>query len=507
MNAKRSPKLPGRPRLLLMLLSIHLAAIFGPVATADEGPPPINPEAIDAFVQAEMQVSHIPGAALAVVREDGIAYQKGFGVARPDGAKVTPQTSFILGSLSKSITAVGVMQLVEAGKIELDAPVERYLPWFRVADAQASGLITVRHLLNQTSGLPESVGVKGLDDGDTSDGALERHVRLLAMEELTQPPGRAMQYCNYNYTTLGLIIQTVSGTSYEDYVQRHIFTPLEMTHSFTSQAAAEKRGMATGYRLWFNVPVAAPDLPFVRGMAPGGYLISSTEDMSHYLMAHLNEGRHRDRSILSPAGMAELHRVSAARPLGFRDTKGYAGYAMGWFAGEMAGVPVLHHGGSTPNFASHMVIQPEERQGFVVLTNVFASNRLAEGTLSILSGRPAPRTESRPPLGADWLPLPLVQIAAFAISLLVLLRWRRNADKGQQPGPWGKAWRIGLPLLFDVGIIAWVIWQSAEINMPFRVTLLFFPALVVLPLTCAAFALVWGFIRTTASVKLLRRAG
>jgi|GEM_PF-6354246 len=227
--------------------------------------------------------------------------------------------------------------------------------------------------------------------------------------------------------------------------------------------------------------------------------------MAHYLIAHLNGGRYKDISVLSPEGMAELHRVSGVRPLGFHDNKSYAGYAMGWFAGEMAGVPVLHHGGSTANFVTHVVIQPEQRQGLVVLTNAFASNRLADGVLSLLSGRPAPKVESRRPLGVDWLVVPLIQLVAFVLSLIALRRWRRRPENRPRK-MWGKTWRIGLPLLLDIAIAGWVAKQFAGIDLPFEVSLLYFPGLLILLLTCAAFAIVWGLIRTTWSVQILRSA-
>src|SRR5512138_2868748 len=100
-----------------------------------------------------MRAAHIPGLALGVVRGDKVVYLKGYGIAGPDGRAVTPQTPFILGSSSKSFTALAVMQLVEAGKIDLDAPVTSYVPWFRTADPTESNQITVRNLLNQDSGM------------------------------------------------------------------------------------------------------------------------------------------------------------------------------------------------------------------------------------------------------------------------------------------------------------------------------------------------------------------
>jgi CubicO group peptidase (beta-lactamase class C family) len=197
---------------------------------------------------------------------------------------VTPRTPFIIGSLSKSFTALAIMQLVQAGKVVLDAPVQRYLPWFRVADETASTQITVRHLLNQTSGLSTKTGRSFQGNGDVSSGALEKAVRKLRSAELTAPVGKTYQYSTVNYAALGLIVQTVAGRSYESYIQTEILDPLRMSDSYTSEAAAKQHGLATGHHYWFGRPRAA-DLPYNRGLILAGYLISSAEDMSHYLIA------------------------------------------------------------------------------------------------------------------------------------------------------------------------------------------------------------------------------
>ena len=137
-------------------------------------------EAIDAYVAGQLRRLNIPGAALAIVEGDRIVHLRGFGQARPGGAAPTPQTPFALGSTTKSFTALAVMQLVEAGKVELDAPVQRYLPWFQVADPQASAQMTVRHLLNQTSGMSALAGTVCLGDLDDRPDAAERQARALS---------------------------------------------------------------------------------------------------------------------------------------------------------------------------------------------------------------------------------------------------------------------------------------------------------------------------------------
>jgi len=158
--------------------------------------------AIESFVKDEMAAQRIPGLALGIVQDDRVVYLRGFGEADDSGA-VTPQTPFIIGSLSKSFTATAIMQLVEAGKVDLDAPVQRYLSWFRVANEEASARITVRHLLNHTSGLSTKTGRSFQGNGDTSDSALEDAVRKLSSASLAKPVGETFQYSTINYSVLG----------------------------------------------------------------------------------------------------------------------------------------------------------------------------------------------------------------------------------------------------------------------------------------------------------------
>ena len=162
--------------------------------------------AIDAYVEGQVKDLNLPGLALAIVHGDQIVHLKTMGVADPSGRPITPQTSFLLASVSKSFTALAIMQLVEAGQIDLDAPVQRYLPWFRVADADASARITVRDLLNQTSGLSALTGNGYFTTRDSDDAAQERFVRGLSTASLSFAPGTAYEYSNANYATLGVIV-------------------------------------------------------------------------------------------------------------------------------------------------------------------------------------------------------------------------------------------------------------------------------------------------------------
>ena len=326
------------------------------VASSD----PSDYKTIDDYVTARMRSERIPGLALAIVKGDQIVYLKGYGQADQSGRPVTPQTPFLIGSVTKSMTALAVMQLVEAGKVELDAPVQRYIPWFRDADPRSSAQITVRMLVNQTSGLPQAPTMVTWRWPDQPD-AIERHVRLIATMKPVFPPGQSFGYSNANFATLGMILQVVSGQSYEEFIQQHVFAPLDMRNSYVSQDEAMQHGMSTGYRwiLGFPVPVT---LPFNRANLPAGFAIASAEDMAHYLLAQVNGGRYRDRSVLSPQGM-EL--MQAEPPSGT--------YGMGWESVRIDGHRLINHDGATGNYQSSVFIDPQEHVGVFVAANAMSA--------------------------------------------------------------------------------------------------------------------------------------
>ncbi len=198
--------------------------------------------------------------------------------------------------------------------------------------------MTVRHLLNQTSGLPMLHSEITLADFDNRPDATERLVRALSTLKLTRPVGAKFEYSNTNFNVLGLIVEAASGESYSTYVQQHIFDPLEMRHSYTTKVAAQQDNLAMGYRYWFGHPLPAPDLSIPSGSLPSGQLIASAEDMAHYLIAQLNGGRYDGAQILSEAGIAEMHHgVAEWREMGM--LVGY--YGMGWVSQEIGGSRIV----------------------------------------------------------------------------------------------------------------------------------------------------------------------
>jgi CubicO group peptidase (beta-lactamase class C family) len=464
-------------------------------------------DAIDAYIEQQMRRLHIPGVSLAIVEGDQIVHLHGFGKARPSGEVPTPQTPFFIGSLTKSITALAVMQLVEAGTVELDAPVQRYLRWFRVADPQASAQMTVRHLLNQTSGLPSLIGFLALADLDDRPDATERQVRALSGLKLKHSVGSKCQYCNLNYNMLGLIIEAASGESYADYIQNHIFHPLEMSHSSSSKAAAQLNGLAMGHRHWFSFPFPAPDLPVPRGSLAAGQLISSAADMAHYLIAHLNAGWYGEVQILSQAGIDEMHRGVKEIKMG---TISGGLYGMGWFDIDLGRTKTYHHSGNVPDFSAFMAIVPEQKRGVVLLFNAdpyglpMITEEVGMGVTALLAGQqPAPSKLDFIQWMMRSLPLiPLLQIVGVLATLRLLRRWRDAPKSRPSRGrTWGQ--HILLPLMPNLalaGILGYL--QSSRL---IRFLHLFMPDLAWIAQISGSFAGIWAILRTGLILRARRR--
>lgn len=413
---------------LLILLSGFL--LTQPVAAAVRAAPPTpNMSKIDTFITTTMQEKHIPGVALAVVHDDQALHLRGFGKADESGRAVTAQTPFQIGSMSKSFTALAIMQLVEQGKVDLNAPVQRYLPWFRLANAAVSTHITVASLLHHTSGIPgEGNAPFELEALANPSLGMEQFIRSLQTVSPDRPIG-SFEYSNTNYAMLGLIVQTVSGQPYATYIQQHILAPLQMQHTFLSFEEAQRHGAAQGYNWFFGVPRPV-DRPIGESMIPAGGLISSAEDLSHYLIAMMNGGRYGTARVLSAQGVQTLQAPSTPIPAAtFPGVQG--GYGMGWIHGTYYGVPAIFHSGTTPSFKAFMVMEPQRHWGAVLLTDISSQvatepfDTIRSGVTHLLVGQdPEPVAEMT--INTLYLLIDLV-LALLSIlivwSVLRLPRW------------------------------------------------------------------------------------
>jgi CubicO group peptidase (beta-lactamase class C family) len=489
----------------LLVVCLPVLAAFSP-SHAQPLQAEIDFAAVDAYVEGQRQALHIPGLALAIVQGDQVAYLRGYGQAAPGGSAVTPQTPFMIGSTTKSITALAVMQLVEAGKIELDAPARTYIPWFRVADESASTRITVNHLLTQTSGFSGSAGHLELVASDTSEQAIENSVRAMKDVRLVRAPGEAYEYSNINYTLLGLVVQMVSGQSYEGFIQENILDPLGMSHSFTSLDAAMRNGMSTGYLTFFGLPIAK-NVPFNRGNIAAGYLICSAEDLAHYLIAQLNEGHYGNVSVISPKGMDAVH-----QPLVKTETPGDS-YGMGWHISPVNDVPAIWHDGDNANFSANLMMAPQAKLGIVVLNNangtciLQAPNQIATGVQAILLGR-RPKSYERSTLffvfiGSTGIPALLSLMWVGLMAIAFVRRQKRPIPSRRGFGWW--AWVIVAPALVDlILLVVSLAFIPRQWGMSLKTMAAMYPDCFLLLFGGAILVAVWGVVRPALTLRWAR---
>ena len=315
--------------------------------------------AIDQYVAEQMAEQHLPGLSLAVVRDGEVILRRGYGLASLEmNVPVTPETVFQIGSLTKQFTAVAVLMLAERGKIGLDESVSRYVPGLPAA----WGGVSVRHLLNHTSGIKSFTGLPDFIDRlaplpTTREGI----VSLIADEPLEFSPGESYAYNNTGYYLLGHVIEQTSGRSYAAFLQERIFNPLAMTDTRVNVVEDIIPNRACGYGWaedrWCNAPHVSMDWVY-----SAGALIATAPDLAKWDMA-------LGREDLLPHSAWE----NAWTPTRLNDGTA-AEYGFGWIVSERNGHRSLSHGGGIPGFASFMERFPDDDLSVVVLTNLLPSS-------------------------------------------------------------------------------------------------------------------------------------
>ncbi len=401
--------------------------------------------AVDSFITTQMARHRIPGLALAITHGDQVLHVQGYGEGR-DGVPVTGQTQFRIASLSKSFTAVAVLQLVEAGQIELDAPVVRYLPDFALATPSTAASITVRQLLNHTSGLADTGFVYGLDGQQQT---LADRVASLRTARPVDPPGAAFHYFDPNYQVLARLVEMVSGQAFDAYLQQHVFTTLSMRNSVSAVTsmlpARSATRLAHGHILAYGVPVALPELSGFLGGSGG--VASTAADMAHYLLAQGNQGKYLGRSVLSAEGVSLMQTPPA----------GMAGsYAMGWVASNVNGTQTIEHNGILSTFYADAVLLPQSGDGFVLLYNAYALTaatlafpEIKNGMIALLAGQaPASGQVTLPWLGRGLAAFTALVAGLAVWRLLRLPQWMaRTANAPRWKLWWGLLWPLAPALL------------------------------------------------------------
>ncbi len=323
---------------------------------------PIDP-ALARFVRARMRDTGTPGVAVGVLHR-GRAFGSGFGITSVEAPDpVDEKTLFQIGSTGKTFTATAIMRLVDRGEIELDAPVRRYLPGFKLRDSQVTRKVTVRHLLTHTGGWAGD----WFPDTGRGDDALDKAVASLTKVPQLTPLGEVWHYNNAGFYAAGRILEKVTKLTYEQGIAELLLKPLGMTRSFFFAEEAIVYRVAAGHNVASprsrKHSVAIPwDLG--RGSGPAGGVISDVVDQLRWAQFHLGDGRAPDgKRLLKRSSLREMQRPQAEA--------GNIAEAVGlsWLLDSYDGVRLVSHGGTTHGQLSAFVTVPERDFAVTVLTN------------------------------------------------------------------------------------------------------------------------------------------
>jgi CubicO group peptidase (beta-lactamase class C family) len=357
---------PSLVRSAVLLAAVGLALPAG----AQQGPL----RGLDAYVEDAMRDWHVPGMALAVVKDDSVVYMRGFGVrelGRPE--RVDAHTSFAIASTTKAFTATAVAMLVDEGKVRWDDPVARHLPGFFVqADPGLSGDLTVRDLLSHRTGLP-TADVLWYASGSTSDDILRR---LRYVRPFAAPRSRYM-YNNNAYLLAGMVVERASGMPWAEFVRTRILQPLGMNETLTGFQGLDARGnVATPHVEVRDTVHPIPYLDF-DNIGPAGSMNSSVHDMTRWMRTQLAGGVRPDgerlvseiqhREMQSPQFVIPQSQYYPAARLA---RPNFTAYGLGWFMQDYRGRKVVMHTGSIDGMSALLALVPEERLGMVVYLNL-----------------------------------------------------------------------------------------------------------------------------------------
>lgn len=334
---------------------------------------------IEKFIEENMDEGKIPGLSITIVKDDKTIYQKGFGYSDiEDKIPVRDKTLFELGSTSKAFTGLGILKMEQDGVIKLNDDVSKYISWFKANYKGEDTKITLEQLLYHSSGIPfktiDKIPISNKED------ALEQTVKTLVGIELDSRPGEKYQYATINYDVLGLIIEKVSGLSYEKYMEENVIKPAGLNNTYLFKNEDVSKDIATGYKLGFLKP-RSYDAPVYRGNKPAGYIIVNGEDMAKWLKIQMGTS---EESKIDSVLIKKSHEPNRT----IQPTSYGASYALGWEVYQDIGGRISH-GGSNPNYSSFITFKPEKKEGVAVLSNINSQyvEFICRGVSGILNGK------------------------------------------------------------------------------------------------------------------------
>ncbi|MDP5169748.1 MAG: serine hydrolase [Bacteroidia bacterium] len=320
---------------------------------------------LDDYVTAAMETWSVPGLSIAVVQKGEVIWSKGYGLSDVENkVPVTDQTVFAIGSSSKAFTALAVAMLVEDGLIKWDEPIKTYLPDFEMQDPVATEEMTAIDLLSHVSGLPRhDLAWYG------SPKTREELYESLQYLEPTESFRGGWQYQNLMFMTAGVLIERVSGKTWEEFVQLRILDPLGMTSTSTSLKGLEANKLAAkGYEEKEDEIVLMP-YKNIDNIGPAGSINSNVGDMAKWMNMMLYGGMVDTNRVVEAAAVSAVQRPRAIMPSGVNEDRFYLLYGLGWMITSYRGHLMVEHGGNIDGFSAGVCLLPQDSIGIVVLTN------------------------------------------------------------------------------------------------------------------------------------------
>ena len=355
-----------------------IGALWSVVGCSRTGQPAVShsgtPQALEAIARGFAEQHRLPGLAAGVWRRGEVILR--FGVGHQAGAGSPPidgETVFHIASVTKPFVATAVMQLVDEGRMCLDCPLRRYLPYFSMEGA-GTDQITVRQILTHTAGMGDTSDFRWTTP-EYDDGAVERYVRSLAPLRLDFAPGSEWRYSNRGFDVLADAIAKTAGVPFEAVIQRRILKPLGMSRSTLLMSDIDSARMAIGHR---RDGTAVGYYPYNRRHAGSSTLHSTLDDMLRWAAANLGRGTLDQQRILPASAYDVLWRpyrdiratiAEQVRGAGYEFPYDSMAIGLSWFLPVDRGRQLVYHSGSDPGFASNILLSPAEQIGVVVLIN------------------------------------------------------------------------------------------------------------------------------------------
>lgn len=397
-------------------------------------------DSVSKMLEKDIKENHIPGMAVIVVNRDEVIFSKTYGNCE------NIDTPFIIGSMSKSFTALSIMKLVEENKIDINKSISTYIDTSLYFKNKEDGdKITVKQLLNQNSGI----------------GTYQK----LGSLKITRNYGK-YEYSNANYNLLGKIIESVSNESYSDYIKKNILKPLGMNHTGTTLEESNKNGLIKGYQNYFGIPIAeSPNYPTDDNswiQVPAGFISSSASDMGKYLQMYLNQGS----NIITEDSISKMFYDNIPQDDIDRDY-----YGMGWVYTKYYSKPLLTHSGLVENYTSKMFIIPEDNIGIVILVNMndyLVTNNLLEDIVKPILGEEKPNVPDHLYLKNHLLfDVIYLVITIIAIYPIVTIKKWKNKNKTKKLYILDIVRHLIFPLLLVllpvvINVPFWVIWNFVK---------------------------------------------